>query len=566
MLLRSLVLMGFFLLCSCSKTPKSSVNKTKPLPVEPFLIHSPPLFTWGGELSEMMSKYDVSSYDINLKVDPQNQFLSGSTTVDLRALGESISILELALVNQFHVEKIKRGHEVLEFTHKNDRLSIQINVSAFESTKIEIYYSGKPPEAKIPPWHGGVNWSKSKNGKPWIGITCQMYGPQIWFPSKNHPSDEPEKVSITLTYPKDLVGVSTGILVKETVEGGWKTSHWATNYSTNLYSISFNIGDFTKETTVLNSLSGDVTVDFYFQSEDQDPTDERSWTQKKEDLRKNYASYFHFLESTLGAYPWGKEKAGVVHTKYVGMEHQTQISYGGTFQTTEAFDDLLFHELAHEWIGNSVSVNSWSDFWIQEAPVGFLEGLYLKENFGFDKYVDHLKSYKEILRLEGPVVYPKAASIWEVFDQRDFYFKGILVLASLYKWLGEETFKKALYEFVANPNHQNGNQVSTPQFISTFILQAPDFADEIGSFFDTFLYSNQLPTLNVQRLEKILYLKWNPSSLKMDVDIEINGERQRVNMQEGAATISINKDSVIKIDPDEIGLFEIGYESISHPR
>ena len=116
--------------------------------------------------------------------------------------------------------------------------------------------------------------------------------------------------------------------------------------------------------------------------------------------------YLNFYASYFGKYPWAKEKFGLVHAPYWGMEHQTINAYGNEYKKTKlGYDFILFHEMGHEWWGNYLSVSDWSDFWIHEGFDTYAEALYIEDNFGKNALKSFLKNrYKKNIKNQHPVV------------------------------------------------------------------------------------------------------------------------------------------------------------------
>jgi aminopeptidase N len=204
-------------------------------------------FASGGMLSSNAAKYDAKYYELNLKVDPAKQYLSGYVDVLLESAVPAMDTLELDLVNYYVISRIEHEGKSLPFTHQNHKIKLALHekLTAGSRASFRIHYAGHPPEAIRPPHQGGFNWSNDKNGKPWIGVSCQGEGGKIWWPCKDHPSDEPDSAGINITIPDSLYCASNGLL-QEIVpaEKGWKTFRWKTRYPINNYLISINIGDY----------------------------------------------------------------------------------------------------------------------------------------------------------------------------------------------------------------------------------------------------------------------------------------------------------------------------------
>jgi aminopeptidase N len=213
------------------------------------------------------------------------------------------------------------------FSHKNDLISISAATPFYAGNHIlKISYAGQPPVAKRAPWEGGFQWEKDSTGNPWIAITCQSEGGKIYFPCKDHPSDEPnEGADLIISVPEGLVVAGPGLLKKVTTKKGLSTYHWNTNYKISNYCILFNVGKYKvvrREYTTVNN--NRVPMEFYVLEKHAD---------KAEHLLEIMEGSARGQEKYFGEYPCLQEKIAFAETHHLGMEHQTMIAYGINFDT-----------------------------------------------------------------------------------------------------------------------------------------------------------------------------------------------------------------------------------------
>ena len=125
------------------------------------------------------------------------------------------------------------------FFQRGDKLFIENpGLDLNSNHHLKISYKGKPPEAANPPWDGGVTWTASEDGYPWIAVSCQQNGAHIWYPCKEHPSDKPDSVDIYVTVPEPLKVASNGLLQGIVNEGNRReTWHWKTHYPISTYNV-----------------------------------------------------------------------------------------------------------------------------------------------------------------------------------------------------------------------------------------------------------------------------------------------------------------------------------------
>ncbi|MCB1023126.1 MAG: M1 family metallopeptidase, partial [Acidobacteria bacterium] len=337
----------------------------------------------GGPLIFQQAAYDVKSYDITARIYSASQTISGTTVINARIVIPTNAVA-IDLDTPYEISdlllEVAGKYESVDHERKGDKIFVQFPFTkqAGETMTLKISYSGKPRVAPNPPWVGGFMWKKTANGSDWIANANQNDGADLWFPCKDHPSDEPDSVNLHITVPEDLYVASVGTL-KNVVSNSDKTKtyNWAMSNGINNYNIVLNIAPYKIIEQSFKSISG-VTfpVRFYALPED---------AEKAKDIVAQTVKFLRFYEKFLGPYPYRAEKLGIAQTPHLGMEHSTIIAYGNNFKNNaDGFDGLMLHELGHEWWGNLVTASDWRDMWIHEGFESFMDVLYLEETKGRD--------------------------------------------------------------------------------------------------------------------------------------------------------------------------------------
>jgi len=269
---------------------------------------------------------DIRHYTVALDVDPVQKAINGYTEIDLK-LSKPSNILLFDLWHGLTISKVWVNGKTQTFEHTPTDL-VKINLAQplpAERVKVKIAYGGKPAVAERAPWTGGFQWEKDSKGNPWISITCQGEGAKIYFPCKDHPSDEPnEGADLIITVPKGLVVAGPGILQTVTTKKATSTYHWKTNYTISNYCILFNAGKYKVVKRTYTTVEGNkVPMEYYVLEENAD---------KAEKLLDLYEQSSRILEKYFGEYPWIKERIGLSETPHLGMEHQTNIAYGNKYR------------------------------------------------------------------------------------------------------------------------------------------------------------------------------------------------------------------------------------------
>ena len=233
-------------------------------------IFAQPAFNRGdtlrGTLSELRSCYDVNHYDLSLRIDTSYQSIKGRNIISFTATTD-FQHMQLDLFKNMVVAKILFENESVKFSREFDALLLELprRIKKGEQAKIEIDYFGKPRIAKNPPWDGGFIWTYSENSQPWIAVSCQGIGASLWWPCKDHLSDEPDSMDIHCQVPPGLVCISNGQDRGITYDQqGIKTFNWHVSYPINNYNVSINVGDYVHMHDVYQDDSGDtLSLDYY---------------------------------------------------------------------------------------------------------------------------------------------------------------------------------------------------------------------------------------------------------------------------------------------------------------
>ncbi len=413
--------------------------------------------TSGGKLKREQAIMDVRHYTIALNVDIAEKSINGYTVIDI-ILSQPAPILLFDLMNDLKVQTVLVNGKNTKFSHENSIITITPDAQLpAGKASVKIQYAGKPHIALNPPWGDGFTWTTDSLGHPWVAITAEGTGGKIYFPCKDHPSDEPnEGVDMIITVPKGLVVAGPGLLQKVTKQKTTDTYSWKTNYTINNYSIIFNIGDYKVADKIYTSINRTkIPMQFYV-------------------LKYHAAKAAHHLdvlesmvkvkEKYFGEYPWAKEKIGIVETPHLGMEHQTMNAYGNKFRYTQVgghdFDWLMNHEFGHEWWGNKVTAKDWADYWIHEGIETYADQLYILDMEGEQAYIQQFKEMIPGFANKKPIVQGKDIDEEEAYIG-DIYGKGAFFMHTLRYIIGDSIFFPTLKQLATSSQYNYDNLVNT---------------------------------------------------------------------------------------------------------
>src|SRR5690606_20909570 len=190
-------------------------------------------------------------------------------------------------------------------------------------------------------------------GKPFVASACQGIGASVWWPCKDHMYDEPDSARISVRVPEGLMNISNGRLEATDIhDDGSQTFHWEVHNPINNYGININIGDYVHFTDTFPGESGPLSCDYYVLRND--------LPKAKDHFPFEVHRTLAALEHWFGPYPFYSDGFKLVHVPYLGMEHQSSVTYGNGFENGYMgmdlsssgwgmkFDFIIVHESGHE--------------------------------------------------------------------------------------------------------------------------------------------------------------------------------------------------------------------------
>jgi aminopeptidase N len=498
--------------------------------------------TSGGKLNPLQAIIDIRHYSIELDVDIAKQSIAGFTEVNLN-ISQKTDTLLLDLIHLYNVTNIEVNGKNSLFSQKDDKIFITSNVGFEIGNKIvKIEYTGIPPVAIRPPWDGGFTWAKDVAGNDWISINIQGEGGKMYFPCKDHPSDEPnEGVDMKITIPSNLVVAGPGLLMSVKTKKNKSTYHWKTNYTISNYCILFNIGKYKVAKETYTTIEGNkVPIEYYVLESD------TAQAKKVIELKKRDTK---ILEKYFGEYPWAKEKIGIAEVPNSGMEHQTMITFDNKFKyktiNGQQYSDNLFHEYAHEWWANKVTNKDWAHMWIQEGIATYAEALAMLELGGEDAYNAIIDGHRRGVKNRKAMVLGDEITEEEVYSGGDIYGKGSFFMHSLRYLIGDEVFFPTLKSLATNPKYTYDNFVTTDDVEKLFSTSS---GKNLKPFFDFYLKTTDVLDVNIKAIGFQKYqVKINNFFMPLPFDIIANDKISKVIIP--AEGIMINSVYSPQVDP-----------------
>jgi len=499
-----------------------------------------------GNLNENRSSYRVSFYDINIDFDIDHKSLAGFVTIKAESIRD-LNKLQIDLAENLNIKKITYENKELSFSREFDAILIDFNSTIVKGSIFEftVFYDGIPQSADNPPWAGGFTWSKDKNGRDWIAVSCEGEGARIWWPNKDHITAEGDSVRMKYTVPSNTVAVGNGKLRNIITKNNKSTYEWFVGNPINNYNISVQIGNYV---AVQDTFIKDDTIhnmNHYVLDYNKELAS-NYFTQSKEVIR--------FYEKYFGDYQWYEDGYKLIEVPYLGMEHQSAVTYGNGFSIYNGvrskswpmygvIDPLIIHETGHEWFGNSVTASDPTHIWIHEGLQVYSEAIYFEDKFkSYEVGVHYLNTLKNRIVNEVPIVGNENENHWALHG--DTYMKGAWVMHTLRSTINDD---KSWFEILKEFMEENAKGfVNTRDF---FDKVNEITGDDYWYFAEQYFYSSAQPELEYYQTDNEFFYRWNNvnENFSMPIDLLINGSSTRVFPTKKFKSFNISKHSQIEV-------------------
>lgn len=456
--------------------------------------------TLRGALTPLRTCYDVLFYDLSVSVNFAERRIEGTNIIHYRAT-QDFTRLQLDLFDNLMLGSIRQGGVSLPYEREGNAVFVRFPTKQVkgQTYQLTVVYGGHPIVARYPPWDGGFTWKKDAAGQPWLGVSCQHKGASLWWPNKDHPSDEPDSMRIRVTVPTGLMAVSNGQLRSTTpLAGGQTLYNWFVSYPINNYCVTLNVANYATFAETYTATDGSIMpCDYYVLPEN---------INKAKGHFKQVQPMLKCFEEWFGKYPFDRDGYALVETPYLGMEHQGAVAYGNKYQNGYlgndmsgtgvglAWDYIIVHESGHEWFGNSLTAADNADLWIQEGFTTYSEVLYTECQQGYEAACRYAEGLQKGIQNAVPLV-----SVVGVNAQPtgDIYPKGANLLHTIRNVLNNDAlWKKTIRGFAEAFKHQ---VLSTPQVIAYF-EQAT--GHKLKPIFRQYLYHAPAPALEYRLQEQ----------------------------------------------------------------
>ncbi|MGM1054959.1 MAG: M1 family metallopeptidase [Bacteroidota bacterium] len=467
--------------------------------------------------------YDVLKYHLRVRVDPEEKFISGFNTILFQA-GEELPVMQIDLFENMQIDSIIHQNKELQYERKFNAVFIEFiePLKKLAKDSVQVYYSGHPIIAENAPWDGGFVFEKDNDGNHWIAVAVQGTGASLWYPNKDHQSDEPEEVLIEVTVPNGLMNVSNGRFIgKKDLGDGFTRWSWKVTNPINNYNVVLNIGNYVH----FKDTYQDLDLDYYVL-----PYNLEKAKKQFEEVKPMMECFY----KKFGEYPFVEDGFKLVETPYLGMEHQSVVAYGNEYKNGYLgrdlsgtgiglrFDFIIIHESGHEWFGNSITAKDIADMWIHEGFTAYSEAVYIECRWGKDDALEYLKGTRKGIGNHTPIIGDYGVNSE---GSGDMYYKGASLLNTIRSiYNDDELWWKTLKNYTETYKHQ----IIDTETTEIFFDKATDI--NLKPVFDQYLRHSKLPKLQFKKVGTQIYYRWQKAveNFNMPVDVFIKGEEMRL--------------------------------------
>tara|TARA_B100000780_G_scaffold259927_1_gene211280 strand:+ start:309 stop:1946 length:1638 start_codon:yes stop_codon:yes gene_type:complete len=484
--------------------------------------------TLRGSITRERIWWNLLHYNLDFKVDPASKSIEGSNIIRYKVLSEN-QLMQIDLQPPMKITSVVQNNKYLEYIRDGNVYYITLKrvQEVGDENKIKIEFKGAPKVSNNPPWDDGFTWSKDKNENDFIATSCQGGGASIWWPCKDHMYDEPDEgIELSITAPKHLMGVANGRLIntKENSDNT-KTHTWEVLNPINNYGVNINIGDYVHFSEKYEGKKGKLDCDYYVLS------------YNLEKAKKQFADATRTLEAFehwFGPYPFYEDSFKLVEVPYLGMEHQSSVTYGNGYQNGYRgrdlsgtgwglkFDFIIVHESGHEWFANSITNIDMADMWIHESFTAYSESLFLDYHFGTEASNTYVIGTRKSIKNDRPII-----GYYDVNNSgsSDMYYKGSNMLHTLRQIIdNDEKWRTILLELNKEFYHKNVNTKQIENYLNTHIKI------DLESFFEQYLRTTKIPILEYKIENNHLTYKWSNivDGFSIPIKVFINSNEQLI--------------------------------------
>lgn len=449
--------------------------------------------TLRGSLNANRTWWDVMHYSILVKPDFDKKTINGKVDIRFKVIGTGKK-MQIDLQEPMELDKAYLGDTKLSYTRDGNTYLIDIPLALKKGSiqTLALRYAGNPKVAKRAPWDGGWIFQKDAKGRPWMSVACQGLGASVWYPCKDHQSDEPDSgATMMLTIPDTLVGVANGRLISKTsFSPGTLTWKWAVKNPINNYNLIPYIGKYVNFTDTVMGEKGKLDMSYWVLDYNLD---------KAKEQFKQAKTMMHAFEYWMGPYPFYEDSYKLVDAPHLGMEHQSAVAYGNQYMNGYLgrdlsnsgwglkWDFIIIHESGHEWFANNITSKDLADMWIHEGFTNYSETLFTDYVYGVQAGNEYNYGTRSGIRNDKPIIGPYGVN---KEGSGDMYPKSGNMIHSIRHAMNDDGKFREMIRFL---NKKFYHKTVTTEDIQLVVSQY--FGTSVAKIFDQYLRTTQIPVL-----------------------------------------------------------------------
>ncbi|HEX9953367.1 MAG TPA: M1 family metallopeptidase [Rubricoccaceae bacterium] len=508
--------------------------------------------TLRGTVTPERAWWDVTHYDLAVRVDPTAQAIRGTVGITFRTL-QPAQTLQVDLQEPLVLDAATLGGAALAVRRDGNALFVTLPEApaAGAMRTVMLAYHGTPREAVNAPWDGGFVWTADSLGRPVVATAVQGLGASAWWPVKDTQTDEPDSQRVAITVPEGLTNVSNGRLRETRRNGdGTTTFVWAVVNPINTYDVAVNAAHYAHFSDTYDGEAGRLTLDFY-------PLDYNADRARRQfqQVKPMLACFEHWF----GPFPWYEDGYKLVETPHLGMEHQSAVAYGNGYRngyrgrdrsgsgTGDSWDFIIVHESGHEWWGNSLTAADIADMWLHESFTNYSEYLFVECEQGPEAGSRYAVGSRRNIQNDAPIVGPFGVSRE---GSSDMYDKGGNMLHTIRQVVGDDVVWRAtLRGLQARYRHQTVTGAEVRRAMSNLT------GVDLSAIFRQYLETTQIPALDVRLDGPTLFYRWSNvvPGFAMPVDVTLADDtfsRVTPTADWQAAAASLSSLAAFRVDED----------------
>ena len=504
--------------------------------------------TLRGSITPEREWWDLSYYHLSVKPNANDSTLTGSTAITYKVL-KPYQTMQVDLQEPLQITKVIQDGEALTYRRDGNAFFITLKKKqeAGKAESIEVFYTGKPRLAKRPPWDGGVQWVPDGKGNTIISTSCQGLGASVWWPCKDHMYDEPDSMLISITVPRNMTDVSNGNL-RSLVENSDNshTFNWFVKNPINNYGVNMNVANYTSWKETFKGEKGDLQLSYYVLPQN---------LERAKEQFKQAPKMLKAFEHWFGPYPFYEDGYKLVEVPYLGMEHQSSVTYGNEYKMGYRgrdlsntgwglkWDFIIIHESGHEWFANNITYKDVADMWVHESFTNYSENLYTEYYFEKKAGEDYVIGTRELIANDIPIV-----GVYGVNQEgsKDMYYKGGNMLHTIRQVVNDdEKWRRILRGLNKTFYHQT---VDGPQIENYISEQA---GRNLSKVFDQYLRDVRIPVLEYAFTGKGLQYRWINTVENFDMPVKVklaSGKEEFLYPTNDWKTLKVKGDKSLTVD------------------